>query len=77
MKHQAKKRGFERTVASFGKLYLISDHHIKFQKSRNELYIHKGPQNVNYTVVKSASFRSVYFILNIWSYYLVELIMLI
>ena len=35
-----------------GNLGLISDPHINFQKSRNGLRNHIGPENINYTIVK-------------------------
>ena len=38
--------------ASFGQLGLISDPPVDFQKSRNGLNDHKGPENINYTIVK-------------------------
>ena len=31
---------------------LISDPHMKFQKSQNELSYHKGSENIKYTIVK-------------------------
>ena len=38
-------------LAGFGLLGLISDSHIYFQKSRDELRDHKGQENVNCTIV--------------------------
>ena len=37
---------------SFHQLGLSNDAHIKFQKSLNGFSDHKGPENINYTMVK-------------------------
>ena len=39
-------------LASFGLLVVISDPHVNFQNSRNGCNAHKGPENINYFILK-------------------------
>ena len=48
----ARVSSFLGDISWVGQLNLISDSHIKFQQSQNRLSDHKGPENINYTIVK-------------------------
>ena len=43
---------FDGYVCLFGQLSLISDRHIFLSNSWNDVDDHKGPENINYTIVK-------------------------
>ena len=43
---------FRPRLASWGHLFVISDIHISFQKYREGPNDHKGPESINYTIVK-------------------------
>ena len=42
----------EPRLASFDHLDLMSDPHMNFRKPRNKFNGRKGPENINYTIVK-------------------------